>query len=380
MRTRTDLETLEARSLQPWAQRSDASLGRARPESPHPLRTCYQRDKARIIHSRAFRRLEYKTQVFLNGSGDHLRTRLTHTIEVASITRTIARALGLNEDLAEAIALAHDLGHPPVGHSGEETLDALMREHGGFDHNAQSLRVVEALEERMPGVPGLNLSYEVLEGLRKHDARHEVPGEPPGARNFQPTLEAQVANLADEIAYYSHDLDDGIDAGLLERTKLAELAVWSRAEASVRRAAPRLEGRLLHRAVIRAIIDREVENTIAASARAIAASGVGSVADVRRQRARLIRYSPAMAAANRELRAFLYANLYYHPAVARVNRRACGSLRAVFAALVAQPRRLGRDASRRVPSDGIHRAVCDYVAGMTDRYLAEAFARLGKPG
>lgn len=211
MKTRPEIEARERLTLSVFAQMSGDSAGRRYPEPPHPHRTEYERDRSRIIHSRAFRRLEYKTQVFLNGTGDHLRTRLTHTMEVASISRTIARALGLNEDLTEAVALAHDLGHPPFGHSGEEVLDEMMREYGGFDHNRQSLRIVECVEQKYPNFAGLNLSFEVLEGLQKH-AKFYDPTETGAERYTCPSLEAQIANLADEITYYSHDLDDGLTA------------------------------------------------------------------------------------------------------------------------------------------------------------------------
>ena len=219
------MEEGERRILAPFAQKSGDSRGRKFLERRHAYRTEFQRDRARIIHSRAFRRLEYKTQVFLNGTGDHLRTRLTHSIEVASISRTIARALSLNEDLAEAIALAHDLGHSPFGHSGEEMLAECMREHGGFDHNRQSLRVVELLEAAYPDFPGLNLTFEVCEGLQKHQASYDplVPGE---ERYQCPSLEAQITNLADEITYYSHDLDDAVDFEILNYGQLEENAVW----------------------------------------------------------------------------------------------------------------------------------------------------------
>src|SRR5881398_278940 len=226
---REQMEATECATLAPFAQKSGESRGRKYPEPSHAYRTEFQRDRARIIHSRAFRRLEYKTQVFLNGTGDHLRTRLTHSIEVASISRTIARALALNEDLAEAIALAHDLGHTPFGHSGEEMLAECMRDHGGFDHNKQSLRVVELLENAYPDFPGLNLTFEVREGLQKHDEFHEPLG--PGGEKYRcPSLEAQIANLADEITYYSHDLDDAVDFEILNAEQLEQNAVWQRSE------------------------------------------------------------------------------------------------------------------------------------------------------
>src|SRR5437016_6232186 len=230
---REQMEANERATLAPFAQKSGESRGRKYPEPSHVYRTEFQRDRARIIHSRAFRRMEYKTQVFLNGAGDHLRTRLTHSIEVASISRTIARVLGLNEDLAEAIALAHDLGHAPFGHSGEEMLAECMREHGGFDHNRQSLRVVELLETPYPNFPGLNLTFEVREGLWKHEVFHEFPA-PGGEKYHCSSLEAQVADLADEITYYSHDLDDALDFEILSAVQLAENEVWRRSEGALR--------------------------------------------------------------------------------------------------------------------------------------------------
>jgi dGTPase len=375
MRTRADKQRLENETLAPFAQRAGLSRGRKHPEPPHPHRTEYERDRARIIHSRAFRRLEYKTQVFLNGTGDHLRTRLTHTMEVASISRTIAGSLGLNEDLTEAIALAHDLGHSPVGHSGEELLDELMKEHGGFDHNNQSLRIVETIEQVYPRFAGLNLSYEVLEGLKKH-ARFYDPPEPGGATYTTPSLEAQIANLADEITYYSHDLDDGLDFHLITPEQLGELEVWQQSYDEVRGHFPKLKGQALHRYVIRCIIDREVQDVIATSDKLITAAGVQSADEVRREKKPLIRYSAGLLKANRALRKFLYKNLYYHPQVASANQRACQMLREVFEAYLRKPKLLGDDTSRRVKQDGLPRAVCDYLSGMTDRYLLEEHERL----
>jgi dGTPase len=374
IRRREEIEKTEAATLAPYAQKSGESAGRKHAEPRHPFRTEYQRDRARIIHSRAFRRLEYKTQVFLNGTGDHYRTRLTHTIEVASVSRTIARALGLNEDLAEAIALAHDLGHSPFGHSGEEVLDEMMRAHGGFEHNVQSLRVVELLEEKYPRFPGLNLSHEVIEGLQKHAKFHESP-DGGGTRNPSPSLEAQIANLADEITYYSHDLDDGIDSGLITVEQLDALVIWRESLAEVRVHFPKLKGRALHAYVIRSIIDRQVEDVVRTSDRLIARSGVRSANDVRAHPAPLIRYSAALLRANRALRRFLYKNLYYHPSVAGVNQRACGQLRDVFTAYISTPRLLGGVAARRVKREGLHRAACDYISGMTDRYLIGEWER-----
>src|SRR5213594_779241 len=269
------MEAGERAVLAPFAEKSGDSRSRQYSEPSHSFRTEFQRDRARIIHSRAFRRLEYKTQVFLNGTGDHLRTRLTHSIEVASISRTVARALGLNEDLAEAIALAHDLGHAPFGHSGEEMLAECMRDHGGFDHNRQSLRTVELLETAYPQFPGLNLTFEVREGLRKHEASYEFPA-PEDEKYHCPSLEAQVADLADEITYYSHDLDDAVDFEILSATQLSENEVWRRSHRAVlaRYAGDREPE--LHKLIIRDIIDNEVHDVVATSAQSIGDAGVQS--------------------------------------------------------------------------------------------------------
>ncbi len=375
-KSREQMEADEAAQLAPYAQGSAASAGRPHPEARHAYRTEFQRDRARIIHSRAFRRLEYKTQVFLNGTGDHLRTRLTHTIEVASISRTVARALSLNEDLAEAIALAHDLGHPPFGHPGEKTLDRLMQEHGGFDHNEQNLRIVELIESNYPDFPGLNLSFEVTEGLRKHQALYDPPPTAEGEPYSSPSLEAQIADVADEITYNSHDLDDGLDSELISGDQLADLALWQDARGEVRARYPRLEGRELCASIIRRLIDRQVEDVIATSAANIAAAGVGTVAEVRRQSGRLVGFSPGRREANAALRRFLYANLYYHPQVTGANDRACGRLGDVFGAYLCAPERLGQASVARIEAQGLHRTVCDYLSGMTDRYLLEEHARL----
>ena len=363
-KTREQMEADERQVLAPYAQKSSQSRGRKFPEPRHAYRTEFQRDRARIIHARAFRRLEYKTQVFLNGTGDHLRTRLTHTIEVASISRTIARALSLNEDLAEAIALAHDLGHSPFGHSGEEMLAQCMQGHGGFEHNEQSLRVVDLLEAPYPNFPGLNLTFEVREGLQKH--RNEVC----------PTLEAQIANLADEITYYSHDLDDAVDFEILSAEQLEETTVWRRSHANVKARSPEVREPELHQLIINDIIDVQVTDVITSSAQAITDAGVKTIEEVRAQERSLIRASDDLSAANRELRRFLYKNVYYHPRVAEVNRQACETLRKVFEAYVLDPELLGAAATKRIETEGMHRTICDYIAGMTDRYLLEEYARL----
>jgi dGTPase len=384
------MEATEHGTLAPFAQRSGASRGRKYPEESHAYRTEFQRDRARIIHSRAFRRLEYKTQVFLNGTGDHLRTRLTHSIEVASISRTIARALSLNEDLAESIALGHDLGHSPFGHSGEEMLAECMRDHGGFDHNRQSLRVVELLENAYPSFPGLNLTFESREGLQKHQAFYDPPATeapPSGLRDKRearlvlekyrsPSLEAQIANLADEVTYYSHDLDDAVDFEILSAAQLEENRIWQRSHRAVLERYPEAREPELHKIIIRDIIDRQVRDLITSSAESIRAAGVETGDDVRQHETPLIRYSDELFAANRELRKFLYQNVYYHPRVAEVNQNACEMLRRVFEEYMSDPAQLGEAATKRVEAEGLHRTVCDYIAGMTDRYLLEEHARL----
>ncbi|MCC7374859.1 MAG: deoxyguanosinetriphosphate triphosphohydrolase [Verrucomicrobiales bacterium] len=374
---REELEARERDWLAPYAQRSCDTRGRAHREAPPELRTHFQRDRDRVIHSRAFRRLEYKTQVFLNGTGDHLRTRLTHTMEVAGVTRNIARALRLNEDLAETIALAHDLGHSPFGHCGEHTLNRLMRGHGGFEHNRQSLRVVDELEQKYPGFPGLNLSWEVREGLMKHVTAYDLPGKHPEFEVHSPSLEAQVANLADEITYYSHDLDDGLDSELLSEAKLRrEVPIWRQAAAQVRREHGPLPDDCRRFFIVRTIIDGQVKDVVNTAERLIRASGVRAADDVRALARPLIRYSPERRRDNLQLRKYLYQNLYYNPVVHGPNQRAVQMLGELFRYLLEHPRELGLATRRRIRRQGLERAVCDYLAGMTDRYAIQEHQRL----
>src|SRR5271163_3958418 len=276
-RTRQELEQIEHQTLAPYAQFSGETRGREYPEKPPEWRTQYQRDRDRVIHSRAFRRLEYKTQVFLNGSGDHLRTRLTHTIEVAAISRNIASALKLNSDLAETIALAHDLGHSPFGHKGETVLARLMKGHGGFEHNSHSLRIVEQLEQKYPNFSGLNLSWEVREGLAKHHTAYDHPGKRKGFDAKNSSLEAQIANLADEITYYSHDLDDGLDSNLLSEKKLAaNVRIWAHAEKLVKKEHGDLPDECRRYFTIRTIIDLQIKDVVETTEKLVAKSGVQS--------------------------------------------------------------------------------------------------------
>jgi dGTPase len=376
-RTRLELEQLERLALAPYAQFSADTRGRRYPEPPPEWRTEYQRDRDRVIHSRAFRRLEYKTQVFLNGTGDHLRTRLTHTMEVAAISRNIARALRLNEDLAETIALAHDLGHSPFGHKGEAVLNRLMKRYGGFEHNRQSLRIVEELEQKYPRFRGLNLSWEIREGLIKHYTAYDHPGKRKGFDARSPSLEAQVANLSDEITYYSHDLDDGVDSGLLSEKKLQrEVRLWRQATRTVERAYGRLPEECRRYFIIRCIIDMQVRDVVMTTEGLIREAGVRTARDVRRQSKSLVQYSPGRRDLNLELRDYLYRNLYYNPEVHEPNSRAVRMLEELFHHYVEHPSEIGAQSRKRVRKEGLHRAVCDYLAGMTDRYAILEHRRL----
>ena len=381
--TRLDLEARERQILAGYAQFSDAMRGRKFREDPPEWRTHYQRDRDRVIHSRAFRRLEYKTQVFLNGTGDHLRTRLTHTIEVAGITRNIARALRLNEDLAETIALAHDLGHSPFGHNGETALNELMRGHGGFEHNKQSLRIVEELEQKYPGFHGLNLTWEVREGLMKHSRGEGHPARALGLEANCSSLEAQVANLADEIAYYSHDLDDGLDSGMLTEKQLRrDVSLWHQADRQVRCERGALADECRRYFIIRCLIDSAVKDVVGMTEKRIAAARVASADDVRVCARPLVQYSPARRRLNLELRKYLYQNLYYNPQVHDPNVRAVRMLTDMFQHFLQHRSEIGEVARKRARRDGWHRAVCDYLAGMTDRYAMATHARLfgARPG
>ena len=376
-RTREELETLERQSLASYAQFTTDTRGREHPEAPPEWRTHYQRDRDRVIHSRAFRRLEYKTQVFLNGTGDHFRTRLTHTMEVAGISRNIARALRLNEDLAEAIALAHDLGHSPFGHKGETVLNRLMKDFGGFEHNRQSLRIVEELEQRYPRFSGLNLTWEVREGLLKHATAYDHPSKRPGFDAKSSSLEAQAANLADEIAYYSHDLDDGLDSGLLSEGQLnRNVRLWRQAARTVGREYGSLTDECRRYFIIRCITDLQVKDVVTTTEQLIRKAGVTSADEVRLQPRPLVQHSPKRRAVNLELRAFLYKNLYYNPAVSGPHRRSRRILAELFQSYLKHHDQVGGQARRRARRDGWPRAICDYLAGMTDRYAMQEHRRL----
>ena len=357
------------------------SRGRRYPELDAPTRTAFQRDRDRIVHSTAFRRLVYKTQVFLNHEGDLFRTRLTHSLEVAQLARSIARSLRLNEDLTEAIALAHDLGHTPFGHAGQDALNDCMAAHGGFEHNLQSLRVVDWLEHRYPDHDGLNLSFETREGILKHcsaaNARLLEAAEPGGvARRFidgtQPSLEAQLANLADEIAYNAHDIDDGVRSGLLTLTQVAEVPLFARHLRTVRAEYPRLaERRTLYEA-IRRMLSAQIYDVIDATGAALAAAAPRSADDARRT-GRLVQFSAEMRAQSSALKRFLFANLYRHPQVVDTTAQARQVVRELFAAYLDRPAELRPSFAERPDRE---RAVADYIAGMTDRFALREHERL----
>ncbi len=378
IRLRTDWEQEERERLAPWAVRSADSHGRVVPEPEHPYRTVFQRDRDRIVHARAFRRLEYKTQVFIHHEGDHYRNRLTHTLEGAQIARTIARALRLNEDLAEAIALAHDLGHTPFGHAGERVLNDLMRGAGGFDHNRQTLRVVDWLEQRSAEFRGLNLSAETREGILKHGCHWEHPLPVPALRH-QPSLEAQAADRSDEIAYVNHDLDDGLRSDLLQLESLAEIPLWREVHGEVRSRLPQVDETMLRARTIVALINRLVTNLVEATADRIERRAPADVEAVRDTPERLLGYPQGLEKKLRELKDFLFQNLYNHPDVLATTHEAERVLAELWSSLREDPNKLPGSVRARFAEDGEERALADYLAGMTDRFAVAEHRRLLHP-
>ncbi len=365
--------------LAPYAMHGADSAGRRYAELPHPYRGPYQRDRDRILHSAAFRRLSHKTQVFTGEMGDYHRTRLTHTLEVASIARTIARALRLNEDLVEALAMAHDLGHPPFGHSGEEVLDECLAGHGGFNHNAQALRICEILEVRYPEFPGLNLTREVLEGQqqraeKERGARSEERADD-GRPLASPLLEVQVVDAADSIAYDAHDADDSLEIGLLALPQLLEVPLWREAQRRVGRKFADLDDRQLRRAIVHEVIDWQVSDVVEVARRELTARRIESVDDVRRAEI-VVRPSAELAEKKSGLERFLFESVYRHPEVLVQRRPAQQALREMFAALASDPKQLPPKFQHLAEQDGVPRAVADYLAGMTDRFALEEHARL----
>ncbi len=367
VRRREQYEGEEAERLAPFASLAMRSRGRVVDEPEHPYRTAFQRDRDRIVHSRAFRRLEYKTQVFVYHEGDHYRDRLTHTLEASQIARTVARALRVNEDLAEAVALAHDLGHTPFGHAGERVLDELLRDDGGFDHNRQTLRIVDWLEERSPGFRGLNLTWETREGLLKHGCRWEHPVPVPPATP-QSSLEAQIADACDEIAYTNHDLDDGLRSGLLDLERLEAVPLWRDARRGAERRAGPARERVLRAQTIVSLINALVTDLVETTASRLEKADLADADALRQSDERLLGFSEPMAAAKAELKAFLHEHLYHHPRVVRMTRKGERVLADLYRVYREDPRLLPEHVRERFAEDGEARATADYVAGMTDRF------------
>lgn len=365
-------------SLLPAAMRDADSRGRLRRGEEHAYRGAFQRDRDRVIHSAHFRRLEYKTQVFVNGEGDNYRTRLTHTLEVAQIARSLARALHVNEDLAEAAALSHDLGHTPFGHAGERVLDRLTAEAGGFNHNRQGLRIVDLLEERYAAFPGLNLTYEVREGFFQHGGRRVTAGDE-GSAGFSPDdsplLEIAVTLIADDIAYIAHDIDDGLYSGLLRPEQLEEQALWREATVDRDAAFAALPGRLKRTEGVRRLINLLISDVIGETRANLAATGVGSPQDVRGCTAALVRFTGDVETKKAALKQFLFANFYRHPAVMAVMEEAQSMLAEVFLRFAEGGERMPEQYERIAGLSGRKRAAADYVSGMTDRFLRDAWER-----
>ena len=376
--TRQQLEQHEDKNLAPYGIRSQDTKGRAYPDSEPGYRTSFQRDRDRILHTTAFRRLEHKTQVFITYEGDYFRTRLTHTLEVAQIGRTLARALGGNEDLVEAICLAHDLGHSPFGHSGEVALARLMKDFGGFDHNRQSLRIVTELEQRYPEFPGLNLTWEVREGMVKHESEYDISD----ARDYNPdlrgNLETQIANVADELAYTTHDLDDGLRSGMIFPQALNGLALWEILRKTHDWRGPGLDDMQRHR-MIRHLVGLMVTDMLQATDARLKDSQVQSPLDIQKLKQNVIGYSEDMQRRNRELKDFLYNNLYRNSRVVRMQVKAERIVSELFTAYRDEPLMLPDHVQKFIDPRGLERTICDYIAGMTDRYAVEEHQKLFNP-
>ena len=373
MLTRGDLEKKEAQFLAPYAALSGRSRGRKYPQEEHPLRTCFQRDRDRIIHSAAFRRMEYKTQVFIPHESDHFRTRLTHTIEVAQISRTLARSLGLNEDLAEAIALVHDLGHTPFGHAGEDILNKLMKNFGGFNHNRQSLRIVDTLERRYSEHPGLNLSYEVREGIVKHETKVKI-NLPEFNPNERPTLEASLVDIADEIAYNAHDIDDGLSSGFITVEELLSqdfMKIIGHDEPG-----SFVDDDKFRYAIVRRIIDTTVRNVLEQSGRRINEFNIDTLDAVRGSKSRICGYSEEMQKTVLDIKTFLFQRLYRHPELKKHSNHAAAIIEGLFEKLNKNPEHLPESFIQRIDSEIKELVVADYIAGMTDRFAERIYGEL----
>jgi dGTPase len=376
--TRETLEQQERQNLAPYGLRSGDSRGRFHRDHEPSYRTSFQRDRDRIVHSAAFRRLEYKTQVFVNDEGDYYRTRLTHTLEVAQIGRTLARALGVNEDLTETICLAHDLGHPPFGHAGEHVLNGLMKEHGGFNHNHQSYRVVTELERRYPLWVGLNLTYETLEGIAKHETDYDLLGTTSFDTSTRGGVEAQIANVSDELAYNAHDLDDGLQSGLITTDQLQELEIWRRLCDSLNCHDRDLDEITRHR-FIRELVGMEVNDVLEETMKRITALNPQSPTDIQRHTENVVNHSDEMRVLNKALKSFLFQNMYRHYRVVRMSERAEHFLTALFRSYTKEWRQLPREYQAKIDAEGVYRVVADYIASMTDRGALLEYRHLFDP-
>jgi len=379
VRTRELFEEIESSRLASWACCGATSRGRKHPEEEHPYRTAYQRDRDRIVHCNAFRRLEYKTQVFVYHEGDHYRNRLTHSLEVAVVGRTLARMLRLNEDLVETIALAHDLGHSPFGHSGERVLDEMMTSWGGFEHNRQSLRVVEIIEHRYPGFRGLNLTWEAREGMAKHTTDYDAPLEEGYGPGRYPSLEAQVVCLADEIAYTNHDLEDGLASGLLSARSLREIPLWAEIYARGEKDLPGASSRHRSFAVIRGLINLLIQDVGRTTLAVVEDLGIDGPDDARTASKLTVSLSEEREEGFRELKRFLFENLYRHHRVRRMAVKAEKILRELFTAFTADPQLLPSNVRAHLSGHSTERVICDYIAGMTDRYAIREYRMLFSP-
>lgn len=377
--TRQQLEELEDQQLAPYGIRSKDSKGRKFPEEEADFRTRFQRDRERVLHTTAFRRLEYKTQVFINQEGDYYRTRLTHSLEVAQIGRSLARTLGANEDLVETICLAHDLGHPPFGHSGEAALSRLMADHGGFNHNTQSVRIVNELERRYPDFPGLNLTWETLEGMVKHETDYDISEANEYDPDLRGHLEAQIANAADELAYTAHDLDDGLRSGMITPSQLDGIAIWEIVNESIGLRKTETLDDLTRHQIIRRLIGFETTDLIQSIDRYLRKSGVKSVLELQKLPYNVVGFSEDMYRRNRELKDFLFANLYRHYRVVRMSTKAERVVNELFTAYQSTPSVLPPNYQALINDRGLERVICDYIAGMTDRFATDEYSRMFQP-
>lgn len=380
MKTRQELEQDEVTTLKPYAVTAQSSLGRKHKEDEHPYRSAFQRDLARVVHTSAFRRLEYKTQVFVNHEGDYYRTRLTHSLEVAQISRTIARALGVNEDLTECVSLAHDLGHTPFGHAGQDVMSKLMKDHGGFEHNRQSFRIVTQLENPYPDFPGLNLCYETLEGITKHTQTYRYADGSEFQKLGYPSLEAQIANFGDEIAYNNHDIDDGLKSGLISMDDLQNVAVWKRYADAVQSKYANLTEHQTKRQIVKSVINHFVTDLLTVTTQNIQDRGIQTLEDIRKNGENLIAYSDEAKMLNAELKQFLFQNLYRHHRVERMHTKAVHVIEDLFNEFVKRPTTMPKSfVSSYNKSVPVERIVCDYIAGMTDRFAYAEHAKLFNP-